>query len=97
LANEKYSGVYHYNNETFTNIYPQIVPTPVFETIQTMIKNNKYGKRDENMPYLFRNKMICGYCGKPITAESELHITKALSGTIGSGKKRNSTHAINQS
>ena len=26
LKNERYSGVYHYNGETFNNIYPQIVP-----------------------------------------------------------------------
>lgn len=89
LANEKYSGVYHYNNETFTDIYPQIVPTPVFETIQTMISNNKYGKRDENMPYLFRNKMICGYCGKPVTAESGTSHNKSVRRYYKcSGKKR---------
>ncbi|NCA93412.1 recombinase family protein, partial [bacterium] len=89
LANEKYSGVYHYNNETFTDIYPQIVPTPVFETIQTMIINNKYGKRDENMPYLFRNKMVCGYCGKPVTAETGTARNKSIHRYYKcSGKKR---------
>jgi DNA invertase Pin-like site-specific DNA recombinase len=89
LANEKYSGVYHYNNETFTDIYPQIVPTPVFEKIQASIANNKYGKRDENMPYLLRNKIVCGYCGKPITAESGTCHNKSINQYYKcSGKKR---------
>ncbi len=26
LKNEKYSDVYHYNDEVFKNIYPQIIP-----------------------------------------------------------------------
>lgn len=34
LKNEKYSGVYHHNGETFTNMYPQIVPTDLFEVVR---------------------------------------------------------------
>ena len=29
LKNEKYSGIYRHENEIFTNIYPQIVPTVI--------------------------------------------------------------------
>lgn len=89
LANEKYSGVYHYKDEVFTNIYPQIVPSPLFDTIRTMIVENKYGKRVEENPYLLRHKIKCGYCGKPVTADSGTARNKSVCRYYKcSGKKR---------
>lgn len=70
LANPKYAGIYKYNNQIFTDIYPQIISPEVFEKIQTAILNNKYAKRDETKPYLLKNRLICGYCGKSIIAEA---------------------------
>ena len=69
LANEKYTGVYHYNGEEFTNIYPQIVPKETFEIVRKRIEANKYGSRSPQIVYLLRNKIKCGYCGSPISAE----------------------------
>lgn len=43
-------------------------------------KVNHYGKRSVKTVYLFKNKLVCGYCGKPISAES---------GTTRLGKKIN--------
>lgn len=70
LRNEKYSGVYRYNEEVFTNIYPQIVPTEIFNTVRKKIDSNKYGKKSTASVYLLRNKMKCGYCGSSIAAET---------------------------
>lgn len=69
LRNEKYSGIYHYNGELFDNIYPQIVPTDLFEKVRRKIEQNKYGKRSVQVVYLLRNKLKCGYCGEPVSAE----------------------------
>lgn len=78
LKNEKYSGVYRHGNEVFENIYPQIVPTELFEKVRKKTNQNKYGKRSVEVVYLLRNKVKCGYCGSPISAEC---------GTAKSGKK----------
>ncbi|MDD3831637.1 MAG: recombinase family protein [Clostridia bacterium] len=89
LENEKYSGVYHYNNQEYTNIYPQIVPTEIFEKIQAEKIANKYGKRNNEFLYLLKNKLFCGYCGRPITAETGTSHTKAIMRYYKcSGKKR---------
>ena len=69
LKNEKYSGIYRHNDEVFDNIYPQIVPTEIYEIVRKKIEANKYGKRSVEVVYLLRNKLKCGYCGSPISAE----------------------------
>lgn len=79
LKNEKYSGVYHHNGETFTNMYPQIVPTDLFEIVRKKVEQNKYGSRSVEVVYLLRNKVKCGYCGSPISAEC---------GTAKNGEKK---------
>ncbi len=70
LANEKYAGIYRHGDEIFTNIYPRIVPDEIFSVVASKIANNKYGKHKPNIYYLLRNKMICGYCGKPVNSDS---------------------------
>lgn len=79
LKNEKYSGVYHHNGETFTNMYPQIVPTDLFEVVRKKTEQNKYGSRSVEVVDLLRNKIKCGYCGSPISAEC---------GTAKNGEKK---------
>lgn len=76
LANEKYIGIYRHKDEIFTNIYPAIIPKPLFDSIQQKIDANKYGKH-VSVFYLLKRKMYCGYCGQPMTSES---------GTTKSGK-----------
>ena len=79
LKNEKYSGIYRHNDEVFDNIYPQIVPTEIYEIVRKKIETNKYGKRSVKVVYLLRNKLKCGYCGSPISAEC---------GTAKNGEKK---------
>lgn len=78
LKNEKYFGIYRHNGEAFENIYPAIVPKEVYEKVRQKIDTNKYGKRSVEVVYMLRNKMVCGYCGRPISAET---------GTSKGGKK----------
>lgn len=58
-----------HGNEVFTNMYPQIVPTEIYENVRRKTETNKYGTRSVEVVYLLRNKIKCGYCGSPISAE----------------------------
>ena len=71
LKNEKYSGKYMKDNEIVDNMYPQIVPTSIFEIVKNKINANKYGRKPRNgVVYLLKNKMKCGYCGENLIAET---------------------------
>lgn len=70
LKNEKYSGIYRHNGEIFENMYPQIVPTEIYQKVRAKINENQYGKRSVEVVYLLRHKLKCGYCGQPISAET---------------------------
>ncbi len=69
LKNEKYSGVYRHEDEVIENMYPQIVSPEIYDKVRKKIDANKLGTRSVRLTYLFRHKMICGYCGMPICAE----------------------------
>ncbi len=70
LKNEKYSGIYRHNGEIFTNIYPQIVDTETFNKVRAKVLNNQYGKHSDEVTYLLKDKIICGYCGMTVTGEN---------------------------
>ena len=42
----------------------------MFEITKIKRTKNKHGSRSLDVNYLLSNKLVCGYCGKPITAES---------------------------
>lgn len=70
LSNEKYSGIYHHQDEVYDNMYPRIVPALIFNLVQEKIKQNHYGKHSPNANYILRNKVFCGYCHRPISGEA---------------------------
>ncbi len=70
LANEKYSGVYMHGEETVDNMYPPIIDKALFESVRQKVNANKFGKHSVKTIYLLRNKIKCGYCGRPISAET---------------------------
>lgn len=70
LSNERYSGKYHFNGELFDNIFPQIIPTDLFERVREKVLSNKYGKKSEHITYLLKDKIVCGYCGMSIIGEN---------------------------
>ena len=69
LRLEKYIGIYRHGDEVFTNIYPQIVPTDLFNRVQTMLAKNKLGSSSREVAFLLKKKVICGICGRPINGE----------------------------
>ena len=79
LKNERYSGIYRYKDEVFDNIYPQIVPTETFEKVRQKVNANKFGKKSDEIIYLLKGKIKCGYCGKSIVGEN---------GTARNGKRK---------
>ena len=79
LKNEKYSGIYRHNKEVFENMYPRIVSQEIYDKVRKKTSQNHYGKRSIEVVYLLRNKLQCGYCGEPISAEC---------GTSSKGNKR---------
>lgn len=90
LKNEKYFGVYKHDNEIYDNMFPAIVPEEIYKQVRQRIDLNKYGKKSVKTIYLLRNKLKCGYCGMPISAETGtsrngqvMHYYKCL------GRKRN--------
>lgn len=79
LANEKYVGIYRFNDEIFTNTYPQIISKEIYDIVSNKLARNKYGKKSITEPYLLRKKLKCGYCGGTMIGES---------GTAKSGQKK---------
>ncbi len=75
LRNEAYIGIYRKDNTIYENMYPQIIDNETFSKSLAKRGVNHYGKRSVKSIYLLRNKLICGYCGKKLIAESA--ITKA--------------------
>ena len=69
LKNEKYAGIYRFNGQIIENMFPQIVPTDIFEKVRAKVQKNHYGKRSVQVVYLLRNKIKCGYCGHSVNAE----------------------------
>lgn len=78
LRKEKYIGLYKVHDVIYDNIYPQIIDRETFEEVQRRLANNYKGKGAVHTTYLFKDKLKCGYCGKPFSAEC---------GTSRNGKK----------
>ena len=50
-------------------MYPQIISNELFQKVQAKASQYQYGTRSEKAIYLFKHKLKCGYCGKPISSE----------------------------
>ena len=70
LRNEKYSGVYKHGEEVIDNMYPQIVPTGLFNKVRKKVNANKFGKNSLHADFLLRQKLVCGHCGQAMHGES---------------------------
>ena len=66
LQQEKYTGVYNFNGETFTHIYPAIIPKELFQIARKRIDKNKTGKHVVGVDYILMGKCFCGYCGRQL-------------------------------
>ena len=77
LKNEKYAGIYRYNGEVFTNIYPQIVPQETYDIVRKKIDSNHYGKRSTEVVYLLRHNVICANGQHKILKAAELNVDQS--------------------
>lgn len=94
LQNERYVGIYNHKTEgAYTDMFPRIVPQHLFEKVQIIVSENRHGKHSEDIVYLLRSKLKCGYCGKPITSESGTSKSgKVIRYYKCSNRKRNSSN-----
>ena len=69
LRNEKYIGIYRINDEVLTNMYPQIIDEPIYNRVNAILQRNKRGSRSQEINYLLKHKLKCGYCGNNINGE----------------------------
>lgn len=66
LQQEKYTGVYSIHGETFTHIYPAIIPKELFQIVRKRVDANKTGKHVIGVDYILIGKCFCGYCGRQL-------------------------------
>ncbi|MDR1246092.1 MAG: recombinase family protein [Clostridiales Family XIII bacterium] len=72
LENERYTGVYIYEDIRIEGGVPQIIEKGVFYRVQETVKNKAAarGRHRENGDYLLTGKLYCGKCKSPMTGES---------------------------
>ena len=70
ITNEKYAGVYRHKGVEYENTYPAIISKDMFYMIKARLDFNRFGKHKRDVVYLLRKKVVCGYCGKPVTSEA---------------------------
>lgn len=80
LSNEKYIGIYQYNDIRIEGGVPQMIPNDVFEAVRKKLQENRKraAKNAAKADYYLSGKLFCGYFGEPMSG---------LSGTSGSGSK----------
>ena len=79
LHNERYTGVYIYDDIRIDGGIPAIIDRETFDRVQEVLKMRKSvkGRRgSSDADYLLTGKLFCGYCGSPMVG---------LSGTGKSG------------
>ena len=72
LRNDKYIGVYRYDDVVLEDAVPPIISKSLFEKVQAMFKHN-YASRARTKAkedYLLSTKLFCGHCGEPMIGES---------------------------
>lgn len=70
LENEKYIGVYEYEDIRVENGIPAIIEKPLFEKVQTMIKKNHDSPgRGKAQNFLLTTKLFCGMCGAAMVGD----------------------------
>lgn len=78
LRNEKYIGVYKWNDVIIENGVPAIIDEDLFQRVQEMLAVNKKApaRAAAKMDYLLSTKLFCGKCGTNMNGESGTSRTK---------------------
>lgn len=71
LQNEKYIGVYRYNDIVVENGIPPIVTKELFDKVQEAFHRNYIAraKKKAKQDYLLTSKVFCGHCGSNMVGE----------------------------
>ena len=70
LRNEKYIGIFRFQGEVFTNIFPPIIDEETFYRVREKAKVNHLGKTSLTMCFLLKGKIYCGYCGQHMSGDN---------------------------
>lgn len=72
LSNEKYRGVYTFDDIRIEGGVPRIVDDELFYKVQERIKTKKMtsGRNTGDSDYLLTGKLFCGHCKSPMTGMS---------------------------
>ena len=70
IENERYTGVYIWNDIRIEGAMPVIIDTTTFERAQQM--RTKTGRHIESSPadFILTGKVFCGLCGRPMVGDS---------------------------
>ena len=79
LKNEKYTGVYIYEDIRVEGGMPQIIDPETFAKVQEMLKINKRAPAHtwSRADYILTDKLFCGHCGSQMVGESGISHTGA--------------------
>lgn len=72
LRNDRYIGVYRYDDVVLEDAVPPIISRQLFDKVQSLLQHN-YASRARNKAsedYLLTTKVFCGHCGNPMVGES---------------------------
>lgn len=68
LSKRYYTGIYYYDGEFYDNYYPKIIEHKIFDRVQEIRSENKYGKSSD-VVYDYKKKLFCRKCGVHFTAD----------------------------
>lgn len=69
MKSKRYAGIYHYKDKPYDNIFPAIISVDTYTKIQDLMQANKLGRKNTQVNYILRGKLLCGYCGKPMQGD----------------------------
>lgn len=80
LKNKKYIGIFMFDDIEVPGGCPAIIEEELFNKVQIRCATNKRSPKriNNDVSYLLKGKLFCGYCGSPMVGDSA---------TSGSGKK----------
>lgn len=73
LANEKYMGLYRFEDIEVRDVVPRIISDEDFEAAAKRAKRNKQHKRTPQVmtvEFMLTGKVFCGHCGQPMGGSS---------------------------
>ena len=71
FRNEKYIGVYKFDDVRTDNAVPRIISDELWMAVQSRLKTNEQApaRGKAKVPYLLSGKIFCGHCGAPMVGE----------------------------